>query len=213
MMAIAVEGLPEIVAFLIVCIILWGCYVRYKKALIKLFASFFTLLVLFMFFFYRDPYRIINYSPELILSPAEGKILKVVSEGSTEKRRVSIFLSPLDVHINRCPVSGVVENVRHISGGHIPADDEFASKKNEMNVITIRNENGVVVVQQVVGFLARRLVCNISEGDTVSAGQRFGLMKFGSRMDLFLPEDVKILVKVGEKVRAGQSIIGVWVED
>jgi phosphatidylserine decarboxylase len=174
-------------------------------------ASGLTLLGGFFAFFFRDPDREVPQAPGLVVAPADGRVMVA---GPADRRwgppgdwrQVTIFLSPLDVHINRSPIAGRVTQIAYRPGRFLPAYAEAAGE-NELNEIWIDHAGRTVVVRQVVGILARRIVCRIQEGETVARGQRIGLMKFGSRMDVFLPPDAELRVSVGDRVRAGESAI------
>lgn len=169
-----------------------------------------------MLFFFRDPDRTSPpLSDQLVLAPADGKVVIVddtVSEplyigGMAQK--VSIFLSLFDVHVNRIPVDGMVEHVRYIPGKHLLAWNPKASEKNERSEVGVRHPSGArVLFRQIAGSVARRIVYRAKPGDQVEAGQRFGIIKFGSRMDVFVPQDVTLRVSVGDRVRAGETILG-----
>ena len=164
-------------------------------------------------YFFRDPERTIPTQTNLLLSPADGKIVSIRMEEEPEYFQqkvqcISIFLSPLDVHINRVPVSGTVDYVRYYPGKFLMAWKEEASLENERAHFGITNPNGIrVMFKQITGFLARRIVYNLHEGDEVLAGDRFGLMKFSSRMDVLLPLDVDIQVREGERTVAGETVL------
>ncbi len=165
-------------------------------------------------FFFRDPERRVPVAPGVVVSPADGR---VVFAGAAEAgvapsgawRQVSVFLSPLDVHVNRVPVTGRVTRVERSAGRFLPAYRREAAAENERCEIWIEHGAQTVVCRQVVGVLARRIVCRLSAGVAVAAGQRFGIMKFGSRMDVFIPEGVRLLVQAGEVVRGGETILAV----
>ena len=167
-------------------------------------------------FFFRDPARTPPpLSDQLVLAPADGRVVIVdnaVSEplyigGMAQK--VSIFLSLLDVHVNRIPVGGMVEHVRYIPGKYLVAWRPKASEKNERSEIGVRHPSGArVLFRQIAGSVARRIVYYVASEDQVKAGQRFGIIKFGSRMDVFVPQDVALRVSVGDRVRAGETILG-----
>jgi len=170
------------------------------------------LLILFTLWFFRDPDRKIpDYAikdKSIVLSPADGKVVEIVEEFESvylkEKCiRISIFLSPLDVHVNRSPISGKIEYFKYNPGDYLVAYHPKSSLANEQTHIGIANEYGKVFFKQIVGILARRLVWDIKEGDSLTVGQRFGMMKFGSRMDVSVRTNSEIKVKVGEKVVAG----------
>jgi phosphatidylserine decarboxylase len=174
---------------------------------------FLVLAVLFAFFF-RDPERRVPECVNEVLSPADGRVLfagpamkEVAPPG--EWRQISIFLSPLDVHVNRVPVSGRVTRVTFKSGRFLPAYHYDSAVANERSEIWIDHDGQAIVMRQVVGILARRVVCRVRSGTNVRAGDRFGIMKFGSRMDVFLPLQATPTVKVGDVVRAGETVIAV----
>ena len=169
----------------------------------------FSLLTSFIAFFFRDPNRISPISSEgAILSPADGKILEVKDVG--DKIKISIFMSLLDVHVNRIPVSGEIKEVKHTAGKFFRANLDKASEQNERNMILLKpkNSSDPFVIIQIAGILARRIICWVREGDQVVAGQRFGLICFGSRVELFVNKECKILVTPGQKVKAGVSVLG-----
>ena len=168
----------------------------------------------FFLFFFRDPDRHSDAPDEAVLSPADGRVL-VAGEASADAappgswRQVSIFLSPMDVHVNRVPASGRVTRVSFTPGRFLPAYRHDAAAVNERSEIWIDHGGQTIVARQIVGMLARRVVCRVEAGAEVRAGDRLGIMKFGSRMDIFLPENAEILVKVGEMVRGGETVIAV----
>ncbi|PKD44532.1 phosphatidylserine decarboxylase family protein [Rhodohalobacter barkolensis] len=165
-------------------------------------------------YFFRDPDRVTPQDDSLIISPADGKVVLIqdVQEDEyvgEEVTQVSIFLSPLNVHVNRNPVSGKVEYLKYYPGKYLMAWEDHASEMNERAHFGVRHPSGIkMMFKQITGFLARRIVYHIKEGDELKAGERFGIMKFGSRMDLLLPKSVKINVKIGDNTVAGESIIG-----
>jgi phosphatidylserine decarboxylase len=165
-------------------------------------------------YFFRDPDRIVPDDENLIISPADGKVVLIqeVDEPEYLKQKVtqvSIFLSPLNVHVNRNPVSGDLEYLKYYPGKYLMAWEDHASELNERAHFGVKHPSGIrILFKQITGFLARRIVYHISEGDQLKAGERFGIMKFGSRMDLLLPENVEVIVKKGDRTVAGESIIG-----
>ena len=163
-------------------------------------------LALFMAFFFRDPNRVIPTEADIIVSAADGKVTRV--EDRENGKFVSVFLSPVDVHINRAPIAGRVVKVELFQGRKAPATSNTASETNERNAITIEGEKMTVVCTQIVGILARRIVCWSKAGDTLSLGEKYGLIKFGSRTDLLMPKNVEVFVKVGDRVVGGETIIG-----
>ncbi len=166
----------------------------------------------FFAYFFRDPDRVVPDEQDVVLAPADGR---VVHAGSPQPlvapsgtwHQVSIFLSPLDVHINRVPVTGRVTRVEYRPGRFLPAYRRDAAHDNERNEIWIEQNGDVVVCRQVVGVLARRIVCRVASGATVRAGERFGIMKFGSRIDLFFPLSATLRVGLGARVRAGETVL------
>ena len=156
--------------------------------------------------FFRDPERSIPQIPETIVSPADGRVMEIVPENA-QTRRISIFLSLWDVHINRAPYGGVVQSVVYTPGKFLAAYRQEASWVNEANTITIADHGREFMVKQIAGILARRIVCRVRPGDTLEKGQRYGLIRFGSRTDLLLPATAEIAVQVGDVVRGGETIL------
>jgi phosphatidylserine decarboxylase len=174
----------------------------------------FLVLAGFFLFFFRDPERRSSTDPNAVLSPADGRVLiagSALPEAAPpgEWRQVSIFLSPMDVHVNRVPASGRVTRVTYTAGRFLPAYRHDAGAVNERSEIWIDHDGQPIVARQVVGILARRVVCRVVTGATVRAGERYGIMKFGSRMDVFVPVTTEIRVKVGDAVRGGETLIAV----
>ena len=166
-----------------------------------------------MAFFFRDPERKITESEGIFVSPADGKVIliKDVYEKDylkSDSKEISIFMSPLDVHVNRAPCSGKVKIVKYTPGRFIAAYKDESSIKNENIVMVLEGKQGRVLVRQVAGFIARRAVCRAKVGDVLKRGERYGIIKFGSRLDVYLPKDTKIMVKLGDKVKAGETVIG-----
>jgi phosphatidylserine decarboxylase len=167
----------------------------------------------FLAYFFRDPDRQVPQGADLVVSPADGRVMIAgPSDGRWappgEWKQVTIFLSPMDVHINRSPVDGVATRIDYRPGKFLPAYDE-GSNDNELNEIWIDHNGRTIVVRQVVGILARRIVCRIDEGQRVERGERIGLMKFGSRMDVFLPPSAELAVSVGQRVVGGETVLAV----
>ncbi len=171
----------------------------------------FLVLTGFFLFFFRDPERQHNAPDSAVVSPADGRVMVAGDPTGTpppgEWRQISIFLSPMDVHVNRMPVSGRVTGVKYHPGRFLPAYRAEAGDLNEYTEVTIDHGGYTVVARQIVGILARRIVCRAREGDRVSAGGRFGVMKFGSRMDVFIPAGSAIHTEVGAKVKGGVTVI------
>ena len=173
-------------------------------------AAFLFVIALFMAFFFRDPKRVPPADPDVVVSPADGRVTRIgpASTGADAPNVISIFLSPLDVHINRSPIPGKIVDVIYSPGKFLMATNEKASLVNEQNALTIQGEKITVVCKQIAGILARRVVCWKGKGDNLGLGERFGMIKFSSRTDLLLPANVKITVKEGQRVRGGTTVIG-----
>jgi phosphatidylserine decarboxylase len=177
----------------------------------------FVALGLFLAFFFRDPDRAIPTGSDHVLSPADGRVLVAGAAqadaappgGATAWQQISIFLSPMDVHVNRIPASGRVTRVDYRPGRFLPAYHDNAAAANERSEIWIDHAGQMIVARQIVGIMARRVVCRVRVGAEVHAGDRYGIMKFGSRMDVFLPPTAVIRVKIGEAVRGGETVIAV----
>ncbi len=174
-------------------------------------ACIFVLLIFLMLFFFRDPERNTPGEDGIIVSPADGKIMSIEKMGYPEKkgsfRRVSIFMSPLDVHVNRSPVDGKVISLKRRGGGHIPAYKR-ESVENEKAIIELESKGERFIVEMIAGILARRIKTYISPGDSLKKGERIGIIMFGSRVDLYFSPDFEIEVKEGDKIKAGESILG-----
>jgi phosphatidylserine decarboxylase len=205
-MKFAREGYPFIIFFVIVSVValfsvpLW-------------IALFPIVMTLFMAYFFRDPDRIIPEGEGLFVAPADGKILvlQTVKESTYikgEALQISIFMSPLNVHVNRAPCNGVVEKVIHTPGKFLSAFKPEASVQNENIAMTMKTEYGTVLVRQIAGFIARRAVCRVISGESLHRGDRYGVIKFSSRVDIFLPPAVIAKVKLGDRVTAGETILG-----
>jgi phosphatidylserine decarboxylase len=156
--------------------------------------------------FFRDPERSIPQTPESIVSPADGRVMEIVAENA-QTQRISIFLSLWDVHINRAPYGGVIRSVVYTPGKFLAAYRQEASLVNEANTVTLADRDREFIVKQIAGVLARRIVCRVRPGDTLEKGQRYGLIRFGSRTDLLLPATAEIAVQVGDVVRGGETIL------
>ena len=204
---IAKEGYP----FIIVAVAI-GLFFLFLKLIIA--SSIFWLIAIFIVWFFRNPERIIPQNERAIVSPADGKIIEVVkcNEDRYLKEKavkISIFMSIFNVHINRAPISGKVKNIFYNKGKFLTANRDKASKENEQNAIIIETADGInTLIVQIAGFIARRIVCYIKSEDTLVKGMRFGLIRFGSRVDIFLPENIDIKVAIGAKVRGGETILG-----
>lgn len=192
------EGLPFVIVPAIIALV-FGFFG------IWLAAAGFAAVALFMAYFFRDPYRNIPGDADIVLSAADGKVTRI--EDGDGGKLVSVFLSPLDVHINRAPIAGRINKVDYIHGKKIPATSDQASFVNERNAITITGEKMTVVCTQIAGILARRIVCWNKEGDDLAIGQKYGLIKFSSRTDLLMPKEVEVQVTIGQRVVGGETII------
>lgn len=168
-------------------------------------AVLFLALAAFMVFFFRNPKRTIPDGPGLVVSAADGRVTRI--EETEAGKLVSVFLSPFDVHVNRSPIAGTVTGIRKFKGRKRPATSNAASSTNERNELVIEGEDITVACTQIVGILARRIVCWPKEGDRLGRGELFGLIRFGSRTDLLLPNHVSICVDVGDRVKGGETII------
>jgi phosphatidylserine decarboxylase len=173
-----------------------------------------AILSAFFLFFFRDPERHHSAASDSVISPADGRVLvagDAVAEAAPPGawKQISIFLSPMDVHVNRIPVSGRVTSVAFTPGTFLAAYKHDAASSNERSEVWIDHGGQMVVSRQIVGFLARRVVCRVTPGIEVRAGDRYGVMKFGSRMDVFLPTNAETLVQVGDMVRGGETVIAV----
>ena len=200
----AKEGIPFILFFLAPAVVfaLFGWWIA---------AALFLLLAAFMAFFFRDPKRQSPNDDTLVLSPADGRVVMLTPVDASQPKtpmQVSIFLSPLDVHINRSPIAGEITDMVYKPGAFHVASKDIASLENEQNVITLKGRYFTIVTRQIAGVLARRVVFWKKKGDYVAMGEPFGLMKFSSRMDVLLPPEVEVLVKKGDRVIGGISIIG-----
>src|SRR5262245_18168676 len=205
MVPIAPEGWPFILVPLVVALAL--VWLGWPKTVVVLGA-----VAVFMAFFFRDPERTPPATAGAIVAPADGRVTEV-REGVDDPfvgpaRLVVIFLSPLDVHVHRAAIGGRVVNVERTSGGFRPAYRPDA-EDNQRVAIALEGDAGRVLMRQVVGVLARRIVCRVHAGDRLAVGERFGMIKFGSRMDVVMPATARVLVKTGDRVRAGESVIGV----
>jgi len=216
----APEGYPFIfgsllITFIASLLILWSLKSGGSQITFYLLfgaSLFFLLITFFMAFFFRDPERAIPEGKGLFVSPADGKVILVkdVHEKeylNSDVKEISIFMSPLDVHVNRAPCDGKVSVVKYSPGKFMAAYKDDASVKNENIVMVLDGEKDRVLVRQVAGFVARRAVCRVKVGDMLKRGERYGLIKFSSRLDVYLPKDVQIKVRPGDKVKAGETVI------
>ncbi len=201
-MRVAREGYPWILAAAIVSLIAFSLGWNGMGGISAFFAVVFA-------GFFRDPDRTPPAGEGLILAPADGKVVAIVKDAEGGTTRVSIFLSLLDVHVNRAPIHGLVEKVQYQPGKFHAAFRENASQDNEQNAVRLVDTTGKSLnIVQIAGLLARRIVCYVKEGETLERGQRFGLIMFGSRVDLYMPPGATVEVAKGQRVRAGETIIG-----
>lgn len=169
-------------------------------------------LALFVFYFFRDPERVITSEPGAVVSPADGRIVVITDEDNNGRpgKRVSIFLAIWNVHVNRSPEAGTITKMKYRPGKFLAAMVARASAENEQNVISLSTAAGEMMFKQIAGLIARRVVCWKKPGDVVARGERIGLVRFGSRVDLWVPRDAEILVKLGDNVKGGSSVLARW---
>ena len=192
------EGFPFVITPIIAAMVL-GYFQLWALA------GLFALLAAFMAYFFRDPLRRVPEDEGIVVSAADGRVTRV--DENEQGKTISVFLSPLDVHINRSPISGTITKVEYTRGRKAPATSDQASFTNERNSITIQNEDQTVICTQIAGIVARRIVCWPKVGDHLDLGEKFGLIKFSSRTDVLLPSAATILVKVGDRVTGGETVI------
>jgi phosphatidylserine decarboxylase len=209
------EGFKFIIPALAIWLISFAVWVYSSVVAVLPIAAIFFLLSLFFLFFFRDPTRRIPEGEKLVLSAADGKVISIQPFENSNfvggiGIKVSVFMSVFNAHINRAPVSAKVKYFKYNPGSFFPAFQDKASLENEQTELGLENDHGKIIVKQIAGIIARRIVCRAKSGESLKAGQRFGMIQFGSRVDLFLPHNVKIEVNLGEKVKAGESIIGVF---
>jgi phosphatidylserine decarboxylase len=168
-----------------------------------------VLLAAFFLWFFRDPERTIPTGPGLIVSPGDGLVTETASIQTPQgpRQRISIFLSVFDVHVNRSPIGGVLTSVRYQKGQYLNAMNPDSADRNEQNIATVSGEGMEVTFKQIAGLLARRIVFNLKVGDTVERGQRVGLIKFGSRVNVIVPAETVLRVKAGQRVKGGSSVL------
>ncbi|MGA7851578.1 MAG: phosphatidylserine decarboxylase [Terriglobales bacterium] len=169
------------------------------------------LLAAFFLWFFRDPERQIPTLPGALVSPGDGKVTDVslVSAGGTSRHRISIFLSVFDVHVNRSPIAGVIRGVRYQRGKFLNAMGAKSAEENEQNIVTVEGEGRTVIFKQIAGLIARRIVFDFKVGDQLARGQRVGLIKFGSRVDVLFDRDAAIQVKPGDRVKGGATVLAI----
>lgn len=215
---VQIEGLPYIFAGLILTVsafLVWRSFQMQEGSSAAIWtatiATFvFSLFTVFSIWFYRNPERVTPQDDrEAVISPADGTVLKIEEItgqkiGESKAKKVSIFMSPMDVHVNRAPVDGTVEAIDYVKGKFFKADLDKASEENEHNWVVMKSVQGPkVAFVQIAGFVARRIVCYVEKGERLQRGERFGMIRFGSRMEIVVPETSEILVKPGDKTLAG----------
>jgi phosphatidylserine decarboxylase len=199
------EGIPFVLATLMIAMVFAILFFLVGGITFLIGLILFAILTAFMAYFFRDPERNVPNDKDIIVSAADGRVTRV--EEREHGKFVSVFLSPLDVHVNRAPIVGKITKVEYIKGKKSPATSDEASLINERNSLTIENDKMTVVCTQIAGIVARRIVCWNKTGDNLALGEKFGLIKFSSRTDLLMPKNVKVLVKVGDRVVGGETII------
>ncbi len=204
---IAQEGYPFIILSLIITIFiafLGICWLLVLSALV----------LFFVIWFFRNPERRFLEKEKVVISPADGKVIKVESVEMNDAiagkfKKISIFMNVFNVHVNRVPYGGKIEAINYYEGKFLSANLDKASSDNERNAIQIQTDNGSLIwVVQIAGLIARRIVCWVKVGDEIKKGERFGLIRFGSRVDVYLPENSRITAEIGEKVKAGETPLG-----
>lgn len=204
---IAKEGIPFIIPPAIFTI--GAIFLSWKIA-----ALLFGMLFLFVIWFFRNPERITPENPKLVISPADGRVIRIEEIMGHELldgplKKISIFMNVFNVHVNRIPCDGKIEDIHYFKGRFLSANLDKASKDNERNAVLIRMPDGRrIMAIQIAGLIARRIVCWVTPGMDVNKGERFGLIRFGSRLDVFLPRDTQILVSIGDTVKAGETPLG-----
>ena len=217
-MKFAPEGFPFILGSLVfTAIASVFTFLTYKSGgtafhISSVAVCFFSIVSSFMGYFFRDPERTIPEGKGLFVAPADGKIIliKDVNEKKYLKcdaKEISIFMSPFNVHVNRTPCDGKVSAVKHSPGRYMAAYKDEASLKNENIAMLLEGKEGKILVRQVAGFIARRAVCRVKPGDMLKRGERYGMIKFSSRLDVYLPKHTEIAVKLGDVVKAGETVL------
>lgn len=198
------EGIPFILFFAF-------CTLIFALIDFKILSILFLAMTFFVLNFFRDPERYPPYEENVVVSPADGRVVEIKKVldpiSNIEKSRISIFMNIFNVHVNRSPVSGEIKEIKYIPGKFFNAELDKSSEKNERNLINIKSEQGDFTVVQIAGLIARRIVCWVKKGDKLLIGQRIGMIKFGSRVDLYIPSGYEIEVHKGDKVIAGQTIL------
>lgn len=210
---IAKDGIPVIIITGLIVVLLGVFANVFNSIVLEIISLVFTGIFVFHFFFFRDPIRNTPPGDNLIISPADGTIIAIEEQDENEYLnervwRISIFMSVFDVHVNRVPMNGEVEYLDYAKGRFKAAFAEDAPDVNERTIIGIKSDKGKMMFKQIAGLIARRIVYHLKPGDEVKSGERFGLIKYGSRVDVYLPLSVKLNVNLKDKVKGGSSIIG-----
>jgi phosphatidylserine decarboxylase len=210
----AKDGWPFVLPFATLALLSFAAAFKSGRPWLWFLSFLLLFLTLFFAYFFRDPERKIPSDDNLILSPADGKIVVIETASEplflkSQAQKISIFLSPLDVHINRVPASGKVDFLSYLPGKFLAAYKDKASTDNEQTAIGITSSNGKILFKQIAGVLARRIVCRLKPGQDVRAGEEFGMIRFGSRVDIFLPERLELKVQKGDKVTGGETVMAV----
>jgi len=201
------DGYKFVIPLLVLTILFVVLRLAIPAAVFLIFAAVFFILTAFVAFFFRNPTRRVPNGENLIVSPADGKVVKIARDADGNQT-LCIFLNIFNVHVTRAPIECAVEHFEYKRGKFKVAFDEEASRVNEQNIVTFAGAKVRLVVKQVAGLIARRVICWKKKGDALQRGELFGLIRFGSRVDVIMPAKVNIRVKVGDKVRGGSSVIG-----
>ncbi len=185
---------------------------------VQMIAALCWFMTLFTIYFFRDPERHTTAAENKIISPADGKVIEIFDTEENDffkakVKKIGIFMSPADVHVNRAPISGQVTYFRYQKGRFLRANLADAARENEQTIIGLEEGPRKLLFKQIAGFVARRVCCDLREGFKVTRGERIGMIKFGSRVDLYLPANVQVNVQLNQRVRAGESVIGEFVKD
>lgn len=207
------EGYPTLIAILIASVFLALVAAMTGSVGATVSAVVGGLFLVFVGYFFRDPDRVIPVGEGIVVSPGDGKVVQITEVNDdlfvkSKARQISIFLSLFDVHVNRIPMTGTIAYFNYVRGKFVQAFRDEASVVNEQTIIGIENGSQRIVFKQIAGILARRIVCHVREGFSVKMGERFGIIKFGSRVDVLLPLDAEITVKLNQKVKGGESVLG-----
>lgn len=214
---IAPDGLKVILVTTLILVLLVILTLLFPVLWLRIITVGVALIFLFNFYFFRDPQRSIPAGDDLILSPADGKVVLIeeIEEPEFLKEkvtRVSIFLSVFNVHVNRVPVTGKVSYLKYLKGKFFVAFADKASEENEQSIIGIEHTRGKILFKQIAGIIARRIVYHLKIGDQVSAGQRFGLIRYGSRVDVYFPKNTTLRVKLNDMVTGGETVLGEFIQ-